>query len=181
MVWTQEWHTLIEKDHLGYWSPEKYCCLWLTLTFDNLCGSHLQVKVVETSVTNNSPPQDSYHPDDLFQSSYGTSGFKPLIFLIYVPLDIRGTLRNHCIWLPHRLSKYCQLQTTVLLRTPITQMIFYNQSEFTVQMVQQNIIELKACTIRGLWQPMCSHTVQLPRTKKLITILHQDLHEMSWE
>ena len=22
MVWTQEWHTLIEKDHLGDWSPE---------------------------------------------------------------------------------------------------------------------------------------------------------------
>ena len=25
-------------------------------------------QVVETSVTNNSPSQDSYHPDDLFQS-----------------------------------------------------------------------------------------------------------------
>ena len=29
-------------------------------------------------------------------------------------------------WLPHRLSK-CQSLTTVLLRTPITQMIFFNQ------------------------------------------------------
>jgi len=27
-------------------------------------------QVVETSVTNNSPSQDSYHPDDLFQSSF---------------------------------------------------------------------------------------------------------------
>ena len=27
-------------------------------------------QVVETSVTNNSPSQDSYHPDDLFQSRY---------------------------------------------------------------------------------------------------------------
>ena len=27
-------------------------------------------QIVETSVTNNSPSQDSYHPDDLFQSSY---------------------------------------------------------------------------------------------------------------
>ena len=27
-------------------------------------------QVVETSVTNNSPSQDSYHPDDLFQSKY---------------------------------------------------------------------------------------------------------------
>ena len=30
MVWTQEYHTLIEKDHLGDWSPEKDCCLCLT-------------------------------------------------------------------------------------------------------------------------------------------------------
>ena len=29
-------------------------------------------QVVETSVTNNSPSQDSYHPDDLFQSRYIT-------------------------------------------------------------------------------------------------------------
>ena len=27
-------------------------------------------QVVETSVTNNSPSQDSNHPDDLFQSRY---------------------------------------------------------------------------------------------------------------
>ena len=24
------WDSLIEKDHLGYWSPEKDCCYWLT-------------------------------------------------------------------------------------------------------------------------------------------------------
>ena len=29
------------------------------------------------SVTNNSPSQDSNHPDDLFQSTYFTPGFKP--------------------------------------------------------------------------------------------------------
>ena len=34
-------------------------------------------QVVETSVTNNSPSQDSYHQDDLFQSRYATPGFKP--------------------------------------------------------------------------------------------------------
>ena len=33
---------------------------------------------VETSVTNSSPFQDSNHPDDLVQSRYVTSGFKPL-------------------------------------------------------------------------------------------------------
>ena len=32
--------------------------------------------VVKTSVTNNSPSQDSNHPDDLFQSRYVTPGFK---------------------------------------------------------------------------------------------------------
>ena len=26
MVWTQEQHTVIEKDHLGDRSPEKNCC-----------------------------------------------------------------------------------------------------------------------------------------------------------
>ena len=34
-------------------------------------------QVIETSVTNNSPSQDSNHPDDLFQSKYVTPRFKP--------------------------------------------------------------------------------------------------------
>ena len=34
-------------------------------------------QVVETSVTNSSPSQDSNHPDDLFQSRYVTPGFNP--------------------------------------------------------------------------------------------------------
>ena len=34
-------------------------------------------QVVETSVTNNSPSQDSNHPDDLLQSKYDIPGFKP--------------------------------------------------------------------------------------------------------
>ena len=38
-------------------------------------------QVVETSVTNNSPSQDSNHPDDLFQSRYVTPGFKPFSYL----------------------------------------------------------------------------------------------------
>ena len=55
--------------------------------FDNLCRSHLQTqvasaRVVETSVTNNSPSQDSNHPDDLFQSRYVTPEFKPFSKLI---------------------------------------------------------------------------------------------------
>ena len=37
-------------------------------------------QVVETSVTNNSPSQDSNHPDHLFQSRYVTPGFKPFSY-----------------------------------------------------------------------------------------------------
>ena len=46
--------TLIEKDHLGDWSPE---------------------------ISHNSPSQDSNHPDDLFQSRYYViPGFKPFSY-----------------------------------------------------------------------------------------------------
>ena len=38
-------------------------------------------QVVETSVNNNSPSQDSSHPDDLFQSRYVTPGFKPFSYV----------------------------------------------------------------------------------------------------
>ena len=38
-------------------------------------------QVVEMSLTNNSPSQDSNHPDDLFQSRYVTPGFKPFSYL----------------------------------------------------------------------------------------------------
>ena len=46
---------------------------------------HLTLKmasaqVVETSVANNSPCQDSNHPDDHFQSRYVTPGFKPFSY-----------------------------------------------------------------------------------------------------
>ena len=51
-----------------------------------MCGSHRQsqdftlkiasAQVVETSLANNSPFQDSNHPDDHFQSRYVTPGFK---------------------------------------------------------------------------------------------------------
>ena len=66
----------MEKDHLGDWSPE------------NLCGSHLQslkmasAQVLERSVANNSPSQDSNHPDDLFQSRYVTPGSNHFLIVI---------------------------------------------------------------------------------------------------
>ena len=36
--------------------------------------------VVETSVANNSPSQDSSHTDDLFQCGHVTPGFKPFSY-----------------------------------------------------------------------------------------------------
>ena len=44
-------------------------------------------QVVETSVTNNSPSQDSNHPDDLFQSRYITPGFKPCSNLLMITTE----------------------------------------------------------------------------------------------
>ena len=38
-------------------------------------------QVVETSVAEKSPSQDSNHPDDLFQSRYVTSRLKPFSYL----------------------------------------------------------------------------------------------------
>ena len=67
-------YIMIEKDHLGDWSPEKDCCWRLTFR------QHVR---------------------------------KSSIFWLWR-------------WFPHRLSKRQSL-TTVLLRTPITQVIFFNQ------------------------------------------------------
>ena len=50
-------------------------------------------QVVETFVANNSPSQDSNHPDDLFQSRYGTPVFKNRsVVLRRMPTD--GTYMN---------------------------------------------------------------------------------------
>ena len=50
----------------------------VTLSFvQDLTLKMASAQVVETSVANNSPSQDSNHPDDLFQSRYVTPGFKP--------------------------------------------------------------------------------------------------------
>ena len=59
--------------------------------FDNLCGSHLQSQVVETSVTvnNNSPIQDYVHPDNQTQPTFEmTPGFKPFT-IIFLLLDFQ--------------------------------------------------------------------------------------------
>ena len=66
---------MIENDHLGDWSPEKDCCWRLTFRqpvgkpkINHLTLNMASAQVVETSVANNSPTQDSSHPDDHFQS-----------------------------------------------------------------------------------------------------------------
>ena len=41
------------------------------------------VQVVETSVANSRPFQDSSHPDDNFQSRHVTAGFKPVSYLLF--------------------------------------------------------------------------------------------------
>ena len=43
-------------------------------------------QVIETSVTNNSPSQDSNRPDDHFQSRYVTPGFKSFSYSTIVVL-----------------------------------------------------------------------------------------------
>ena len=40
-------------------------------------------QILETSVANNSPSQNSNHPDDLFQSRYVTPGFKPFSYYAF--------------------------------------------------------------------------------------------------
>ena len=53
-------------------------------------------QVVEMSVARNSPSQDSFHPDDLFQARYVTPGFKPFS---YVGSTILKTYSNKNIFL----------------------------------------------------------------------------------
>ena len=52
----------------------------LTKTTYHLTLTMTSTQVVETSLTKNSPSQDSNHPDDLLQSRYVTPGFKPFSY-----------------------------------------------------------------------------------------------------
>ena len=51
-------------------------------------------QVVETSVTNNSPSQDSNHRNDLFQSRYVTPGFKPFSYIQDLILNLHEKMPN---------------------------------------------------------------------------------------
>ena len=52
--------------------------------------------VLRRTAVNNSPSQDSNHPDDLFQSRYVTPGFKPFSYLIQCVFN--------CIFEPFKIS-----------------------------------------------------------------------------
>ena len=56
---------------------------------------------VEMSVTNNSPCQDSNHPDDLFQSRYVTPGFKSFSYFVITDWFFLASFiadRARCNW-----------------------------------------------------------------------------------
>ena len=48
----------------------KMACVKIGLSEDDLALKMASAQVVKTLVTNNSPSQDSNHPDDLFQYYY---------------------------------------------------------------------------------------------------------------
>ena len=89
---------MIEKDHLGNWSPEKDWCWWLTFQWS------VQKQKCEW--------------------------FDWPIDRVAVGKWVMW-LANHITWLWWLLHWFLKLQsqTTVLLRTPITQMIFFQSRE----------------------------------------------------
>ena len=139
MVCTPELHTLIEKDHLGD-CPEKDCCLWLRfrkpvqkpssesidhfritfgLFFKASLGAHPSIwklVLIHMQMKTNF---------DMKRWAPGLALKKRPKVIRKWPIDITWLWR----WLPYRLLKH-QSQTTVLLRTPISQLIFLNQGKW---------------------------------------------------
>ena len=61
----------------------KYSFLCVERWFNKITV-HLQYSLIEKDyLGDRSPSQDSYHPDDLFQSRYATPGFKPFSYSQY--------------------------------------------------------------------------------------------------
>ena len=65
-------------------------CSW-SLFWNVLTLKVASAQVIETSVANNSPSQDSNHPDDDFQSRYVTPGFKSFSYIVVL---IRSNVRK---------------------------------------------------------------------------------------
>ena len=82
-------------------------------------------QVVETSVTNDSPSQDSNHPDDLFQARYVTPGFKPFSYNIYdydimdVFIIITDNKSLPSVQLNHSQAVFFRPQEVLLLLEPL--------------------------------------------------------------
>ena len=89
-----------------------------TLSIDHLTLKMASALVVETSVANNSPSEDSTHLDDHFQSRYVTPGFKPLFNLSR--LLLRSTLYMSDIVYLQFLSHHCFSHLKVRSELPTT-------------------------------------------------------------
>ena len=70
---------LLDQTSLNPTSHKATAIRTLTRREQIVCDS--QYQIVETSVANNIPSQDSKYPDDNFQSKYFTPGFKPFSIL----------------------------------------------------------------------------------------------------
>ena len=95
--------------------------------FDNLCGSHLQSQVVVLV------SWKFKNPGEWFDWSIDRVAVGKYVMWLAVKTCAEIGYANRWSnrlwrWLPHRLSKRQSL-TTVFLRTPITQMIFFNQGK----------------------------------------------------
>ena len=93
-------------------------CVVVVLNKNSVTLKMASAQVVEMSVTNNSPSQDSYHLDDLFQSRYATPGFKP--FSQYNLIHHHYQLFDKITWLiGHSMTfhQYVQVEKTSQLTT----------------------------------------------------------------
>ena len=103
--------------------PEKDCCYWLlrsTVVIDCCYWSVDRVAIGKCVMWS------SHHA---FTNGYSIYWPIKSLTKVFELSTLTNTTTWLWRWLPHRLSKR-QSITTVLLRTPVTQMIFFNQGLF---------------------------------------------------
>ena len=74
-----------------------------------------------TVVSDNSLSQDSYQPDDLFQSRYATPGFKPFSYIVTFLLSVFFSFRPRVLSMYGASGLFNQLSPASL--SPITMVI----------------------------------------------------------
>ena len=85
--WKQELHSesysksFTVKSGLAVGACDLINCSW-SFFWNVLTLKVASAQVIETSVANNGPSQDSNHPDDHFQSRYVTPGFKSFSYIV---------------------------------------------------------------------------------------------------